>query len=200
MPARTVEIDWVDPSAGVAGLVRVEPTGLGPTALLVAVLVAGDDPVVLLDHELPRPRRGLELRSTGVWIEIATLEPGRSWQVGLEAFALRVDPDDVVSPATHGERVPLGLDLAVTAGGEHGAEGTGVGVEGEVLVGPDTIEVAGRGLHRTTGSAPHRGDPVVADLAVSWPNAAGALRRRLVAGRDGQMWVTGPDQSMSASV
>ena len=197
--ADAVEIHWIDDGDGPAGVVRVESSPPGPTALLVALVGIGDEPVVLLDHDLPPPGRTLELRSSGVWVEIATLQRGSCWQVGLEAFALRVDADQLVTPATHGERVPIGLDLTVTASG-HDA----VNVEGEALVGAARFEVDGRGFRPVNGPPPHRGEPIRGGLAVSWRSTGevgpGRLERWLVDGGNGPAWVRGPRQSMSASV
>jgi hypothetical protein len=142
---------WSGPDGEEAGhLGLVVPAAPAPVQVVVRVRRPGRDLVVLDEPEAPRPRAGsLEVRASGLWVDAVEEEPGRRWSVGLEAFALEVvDPEDRV-----GVRIPLGFDLEWEATGG----GTGEGgrrpaqVHGEVLVGPEVLDVEADGWWATPG-------------------------------------------------
>lgn len=142
----------LDPRLGVAVAVIVD---LGPSgaAYRAAVARPGRAPVVVVAERLARPRHGLELRGPGLWADHVLEEAGRRWTLGLEAQAValaRAEPDP--GEDARGDPVPLGLDLDVEDEGpavDLDAAGYGLWtwLRGEVLVGPDRIEVAAAG-HR----------------------------------------------------
>jgi hypothetical protein len=124
------------------------------TAWYWTAVVERDRPVVsLLETEVALPGAGLELRASGLWADHNCETPWEHWSYGLEAFAVRLDrPEDAVD-TFRGERIGLGYDLEWEADGHPPAAWSpgAVGyhhegrVHGEVLVGPDTYELDGRG-------------------------------------------------------
>jgi len=110
--------------------------------------------IVVRDHEVPPPRRGLEIRAEGLWAELWCETPGEHWAFGLEAFGVRLDaPEEALRPGGEiGERVAVGLDLEWE---------TPDIVHGDVLVGRErwTIEAAGRFVE----DHPLADDPVTGD-------------------------------------
>ncbi len=112
--------------------------------------------LVARHHEAALPRGSvLELREDGLWAALYCETPHEHWTAGLEAFAVALDDPDDAFRGERGDRVPLGFDLEweATAGvvGTDGMAGTGYAqpceVSGEVLVGPERLDVTGRG-HR----------------------------------------------------
>lgn len=140
----------VDGSLG--GYVRL---GLYPNlgvAWYWGCLVGEDRPLVtVIDHEVPLPTTGLEVRSEGLWAAHNLEDPLEHWSLGLEAFAVGVDDPTEVYGDLRGDRVPFGLDLEwETQGGAYPYPGVDryevpCRVTGEVLVGQERIEVDGPG-------------------------------------------------------
>lgn len=200
-----IEVDFVAGDGSLGGWLRLDVRpDLDTTWFLAAVLVAGEDPVVVIDGELPLPRKAFEFRAPGVWTEFCCETPLDHWTVGLEAFGLRVDPAETVSPATFGDRVPVGLDLDLDTTGAPDGDGAAFSIEirvhGEVLLDERSWELEATGVRRRITSGlrspdPFVGEPVAA-VTVEWPDTATArpLRRGWVAGnRPG--WVDLPLQS-----
>lgn len=140
--------------------------------------------IALVDEEvpLPRPAGGLEIRSIGLWADHVCERGLEHWGVGVEAFALEVDPTTEVGSDALGERVPLGLDVEWEADGAPDIAVPGhyevpARVSGEVLVGRDrtALDGWGRWVHRW---GPTRRAPA------SW----GELRARDPRGS----WLSGP--------
>lgn len=209
-----IELDFVARDTSVAGWLRLEVRPrLGVTRFLAAVLVADEDPVVVVDFELPAPRTAFEFRAPGVWTEFCCETPLDHWTVGLEAFGLRVDPAQIVTPETFGERVPVGLDLDLdTVGapdGDASAFTIDVRVHGEVLVADRAWDLDATGT-RTRRTAPPGvthgvrhlshlgapGPPPIGELTVGWPDA-GTIRpqRRGWVGGNRPGWVDLPVHS-----
>jgi len=162
-----IDIEWVDPRLGMAGLLRtvVQPES-GCTWFLSAVCQREKEPVVVLAYDLP---------------------------LVTHAFELAVDPSEVVTPNTFGDRVALGLDLDVETSSGVELDGGGlmheVVVAGEVLVGSDAFEIDAVGVRRRRWddcvpvlTAPSPGIEVVGRLAVRWPGLASAEIRGWVLG------------------
>ena len=199
-----IDVEWWADDASLGGLVRLDVRpDLGRTALLVAVVGPDRAPAVVLDHDLPLASGSLELRGSGVWVDLVCETPLDHWTVGLEAFGLEVDGSASITPATVGDRVPVGLDLDLdTVGVASGAPGgfrVGLRVHGEVLVADAVLELDGHGVRRRRWDGD---DPVlddggvdgsVASVAVSWPRASGpsapSPRRHLVGDRTAVRWV-----------
>ncbi len=189
-----IDIEWVDQHQGVAGLLRtvVRPDS-GCTWFLAAVCRRGRDPVVVLDYELPSVTHAFEFRAPGLWTDIGCEVAGERWTVGLEAFGLAVDPGEVVTPESFGDRVAVGHDLDIETAGGVETDGDGivhaVAVAGEVLVGADAFEIEAMGTRRRRWDGqfprltrPTRGVEVVGRLAVRWPGLPSAETRGWVLG------------------
>lgn len=182
-----VDLEYVATDGSLAGLLRVDlRREAAATRFLAAVLRPGTDPVVVIDHDLPLATGAFEFRAPAVWVELVCETPLEHWTVGLEAFGLALDEREIATPASFGDRVPVGLDLDVeTVAAPRPAPGgfaVDVSVQGEVLVAADAYEIVALGTRRRRwdgsrpGSAPvTASDPVPAgELLVEWPEADGA--------------------------
>jgi len=120
-------------------------------------------------------------------------EEAERWTVGLEAFGLAVDPGEVVTPDSFGDRIAMGLDLDVETSSALETEGDGlvheVAVTGEVLVGSKAFEIDAVGVRRRRWddylpalTPPTPGIEVVGRLAVRWPGLPSAEIRGWVLG------------------
>ncbi len=145
--------DWAQPDGSLGGYVRL---GLYPNlgvAWYWACLVGEGRPLVtVIDHEVPVPGTGLEVRTEGLWAAHNLETPLDHWSLGCESFAVSVeDPTEVYRGDLRGDRVPFGFDLEwETVGGVYPYPGVDryevpCRVHGEVLVGQERIEVDGVG-------------------------------------------------------
>jgi hypothetical protein len=144
--------DWAAPDGGLGGYVRL---GLYPNlrkAWYWACLVGEGRPLVtVLDHDVPLPRTGLEVRTEGLWADHNVETALDHWSLGCEAFAVAVDDPAEAYGDLRGDRVPFGFDLEwETAGDVFPYDATSryeiaCRVTGEVLVGQERIEVDGVG-------------------------------------------------------
>lgn len=187
-----VDLDWVAGDGSHGGWVRLDVRRrLGAARFLAAVSMTGHDPIVVLDHELPAPTNRFELRAPGVWTELCCETPLDHWTVGLEAFGLVVPATEVVSPASRGDRVPLGLDLDLDTVAAPEATTGGFAIEvrvhGEVLLAEGSFEVDGVGVRRRRWDGARPVPAVTAPpasvpgrVAVAWPDidGPGAIERR----------------------
>jgi hypothetical protein len=120
-------------------------------------------PVVVLDDEVPVPRRAgsLEIRTEGLWADHIVEVPYEQVTVGCEAFGLRLESvTDLENQPVLGERVPFGLDMEweTVAGAapavEPGSDDTAGSYEipceahGLVLVADEEIQLESPGLRR----------------------------------------------------
>ncbi len=145
---------WWSRDATLGGSVRLEvfpdlgrswlwATCIGPWRLSVSV----DEP----DAPLP-PAGGLELRTSGLWVDPIIQTPGSHMTVGLEAFGVAMDDPAEGFGRGWGERTPLGLDLewetAAPAVALPGGAGYAIGcvAHGEVLVGSEAFDLDGWGV------------------------------------------------------
>lgn len=105
--------------------------------------------VAVLDHEVPLPSTGLEIRTTGLWADHICETALDHWTIGLEAFGLGVDDPAEIYGRQLGDQVPLGFDLEweaeAPAHGVDGAYRQPSRVSGEILVGSDEIDFDGHG-------------------------------------------------------
>ncbi len=147
------DIEWVDRRLAIAGLLRVvvRPDDAS-TWFLAAVCRRGDDPVVVLDYDLPLVTHAFEFRAPGIWTDIVCEEEAARWTIGLEAFGVAVDSEEHLTPESVGHRRPVGLDLDVETTSAVETDGNGlsheVRVAGEVLVGEDAYEIDATGVRR----------------------------------------------------
>ena len=208
-PRDVIDVEWWADDASLGGLIRLDVRpDLGRSAMLVGIVGRGRNPVVVLDHELALPAGALELRGSGVWLDLVCETPLDHWTVGLEAFGLAVDGAETITPTTVGERVAVGLDLDLdTVGAPVAAPGGlrfDLRVHGEVLVADEVIELDGLGVRRRRwdgddpaldqGSVRGSVEGSVGSLAVSWPRTSGPAaagpRRYLVRRSDGGRWIS----------
>ncbi|MEM9132851.1 MAG: hypothetical protein AAF962_06160 [Actinomycetota bacterium] len=82
----------------------------GRSGLQIAVLGRGA-PMAISELEGGLPGQGLELRTSGLWVEMVCEQPFRHWSYGLEAFALALDDPAELLGRGLGLRVPLGWEL-----------------------------------------------------------------------------------------
>lgn len=144
--------DFARPDGSFGGYVRL---GLYPNlgvAWYWACVVGDGRPYVLVrDHDVPLPRVGLEVRSSGLWAALNCETPLDHWSMGLEAFGVALDDPADAYRGERGDRVVLGLDLEWEAAGD-AYDYPGVTryeqtcrVHGEVLVGDERIGFDGPG-------------------------------------------------------
>ncbi len=144
--------DFATADGSLGGYVRL---GLYPNlgvAWYWGALVGEGRPLVtVIDHEVPVPRTGLEVRTEGLWASHNQETALEHWSLGCEAFAVGVDDPAEVYGDLRGDRVPFGLDLEwETVGGAYPFPGVDryevpCRVTGEVLVGQERIELDGPG-------------------------------------------------------
>lgn len=87
----------------------VEPA-TGRSGVQIAVLGIGA-PMAISELEGGVPGHGLELRTSGLWVEMVCEQPFHHWSYGLEAFALALDDPAELLGRGLGLRVPLGWEL-----------------------------------------------------------------------------------------
>lgn len=100
----------------VAAAFTVDTEG-GRSGLQIAVLGLGA-PMAISELEGGVPGQGLELRTSGLWVEMVCEQPLRHWSYGLEAFALALDDPAELLGRGLGMRVPLGWELEFEADDE----------------------------------------------------------------------------------
>jgi hypothetical protein len=154
------DLSWTGGS--MTGLIRVEFDLVEAiTTAAIVVAVDGRDPVAVVSTDLPIPTGAMELRGPGIWLELVCETPLDHWTVGLEAFGVTVEADEMISVDTRGDLTPVGLDLDLDTiepgpSDHDGALVVPVRVHGEVLIGPDAHEIDATG-HRWRGGrgVPH---------------------------------------------
>jgi len=165
---------------GFAGFLRLELRDDVAWFWTYLVGVPGVEGIVAVrDHEVPRPRQGLEVRADGLWAELWCEAPREHWTFGLEAFGVRLDrPEEGLRAGGEiGDRIPVGLDLEWEVGDV---------VAGEVLVGSGRIALEGWG--RFLEGHELRDEPVRGEVEhrVLVPLGASAwLERAVVRGNGG---------------
>ncbi len=155
--------DFVDDDGAVAGALQLTFFGGVQPAVFSACLVRpGRRLLALVDDELAAPRR-LEVRASGLWVDIECLVPFDHVTVGLEAFAMELEDPSEALGRMWGERVPFGLDLewdtvgSITSWSEPQSARYDIAcrVHGDVLVGDERIEFDGFGSRRHLWGTPH---------------------------------------------
>jgi hypothetical protein len=144
-----------------------------------ACVVGRNRPLVAVyEHETPLPARdSLEVRSSGLWLDIECEIPFDHVTLGVEAFGLSLDDPAEVFGACRGDLTPVGFDLEWETDGapEPGPAATTAGryelpcrVHGDVLVGEERVEFDGWGHREHRWGDDHR-------WTTDWSHAA--LRR-----------------------
>jgi hypothetical protein len=128
--------------------------------------------IAVRDHDAPLPRgRTLEIRSDGLWAEGVCEVAFEHWSLGLEAFAVLLDPATDGWHGERGERVPFGYELDWESSGE--AEGTAHHevqpgrLHGEILLGDgsSTLDAVCIRVHRASPPEGARSELRVTDGA-----------------------------------
>lgn len=178
-------LDAVFPAARVAlSLLIAKYPRRGHATFHAAMLRLGEDPVVIVEFDVPLPSRGWEIRASGLWADHICETPMDHWSYGLEAFGLAVDDPRELLGNAMGIRVPLGWELefearapAQATGGDsrYGQIGS---VHGLLLEKSETTEVDGYGVrsHWWGTEPPSRivlGDPQDAAASVVLPTIDG---------------------------
>ncbi len=142
-------VDAVFPEAHVAlSLMITKYPKRGHATFHSAMVRLGEDPVVVVEFDVPLPSQGWEIRASGLWADHVCETPMDHWSYGLEAFGLAIDNAEELMGSALGERVPLGWELEFEARAlaqETGAERYGqIGVmHGLLLEKHSSIEVDG---------------------------------------------------------
>ena len=156
--------------------------------------------MVIVDWDLPLVTQAFEFRGSGIWADLVCETPIEHWTIGLEAFGLVVDPEEVLTAELFGQPIPLGFDLDVESQSAPDLFDSGFAyharVTGDLLVGDKRIEFDAQGVRRRWwGSFEPAREPCPQDLpvqgqvSVAWPGRAQPEVRGWVLGvRPG--WVT----------
>ena len=144
-------LDFVEPTGRFGGYLQLTLWPRAGVSWFWACVAGPDRPLVTVitnDAPVPRPP-ALELRASGLWVDLICETPFAHFSVGLEAFGVALDDPTEVYRGCRGDRTPLGFDLewetpeaARSVPGGYRLDGT---VLGEVLVGDERIELDGRG-------------------------------------------------------
>ncbi|MDQ1381052.1 MAG: hypothetical protein QOJ71_1771, partial [Actinomycetota bacterium] len=145
-------LDFVagDPGEDVAGFVRLELREHEQIAWYWTYIVGFpgvDGVLVVRDHEVLLPRRGLEIRADGLWAELTCETPREHWTIGLEAFGIRLagteGADEFLrADGEIGERIAVGLDIEWEVDADGPPRGI---VHGDVLVARASLAIDGVG-------------------------------------------------------
>ncbi len=140
------EIAGRDVAAGVDLRLAIEARGTVASISLV-VTVDGLGFVTVLDPAVPMPRRGLEFRAPGLWLDVSVAEALVQATLGVEAFAVVVDTVEQIGPDARGDRVPLGIDVDWTTTGRRDSIGLDLecGVFGDIVIGDRRLRIDGTG-------------------------------------------------------
>jgi hypothetical protein len=193
-------LDFVagDPGEDVAGFVRLELREHEQIAWYWTYIVGFpgvDGVLVVRDHEVLLPRRGLEIRADGLWAELTCETPREHWTIGLEAFGIRLagteGADEFLrADGEIGERIAVGLDIEWEVDADGPPRGI---VHGDVLVARASLAIDGVGwFYDQDDPDPAPGESqvdthVVSTVHVPLPGGA-RLTRRLVRTADGLHW------------
>lgn len=100
-----------------------------------AVLARVDAPLLIVrDEALQLPKRGMEVRGSGLWADVHCHEPGQRWQVNFEGIALGLDPSEVGANEV-GDLVPVEFEFEWEATGPPRGDVQPCMVDGEVQIG-----------------------------------------------------------------
>lgn len=133
-------------------------------------------PMIAVDDAIPmrEPTRSLEFRNSGMWAHHVCEQPWERWTVGLEAFGVTLDdPAEALEPPARGVLVPLGLDMEWYAVDRPDGASQRCRVVGDLLVGPDTIDVDADGWRGRSWSSPT--PQVRTDRVLNDPQAVGEV-------------------------
>ena len=106
-------MDWFDDEGKNGGYVRLAVcSNLNECWFWCCIVGEDQKPVFIIDHDaaIPDPP-GLEIRSTGLWADLAVESPLEYFSVGVEAFGVALDDPREAYGDMRGEKVPVGIDL-----------------------------------------------------------------------------------------
>lgn len=128
-----------------------------------ALVRPGEALLVIVDHDVPVPRVGLEFRSHGLWADHTVEASHRQWTVANEAFALALDDPDELIGRGYGTPQPFALDAEWYAAADPVAAPGGVGGYTQAGELEGTVELGGGRRLAVDGMAAraHTWGPVV---------------------------------------
>ena len=106
-------MDWFDAEGKNGGYVRMAVCPNLKECWFWCCIVGQDQkPVFIVDHDsaIPEPP-GLEIRSSGLWADLAVESPLEYFSVGVEAFGVALDDPIEAYGDMRGEKIPVGIDL-----------------------------------------------------------------------------------------
>ena len=138
-------------------------------AFLASLVRPGHDLVSLVELQAVAPKSpSLEVRASGLWVDIGIQTPLDHMTVDIEAFAVALDDPDQVFHGAYGIRTALGCELEwetagpISAGPSADSYEIPCVVHGELLIDEQTIEIDGWGWRS------HRwGPPAATDRTVT---------------------------------
>ena len=138
-----------------------------------ALVRAGEPLLAVVDHEVPVPRVGLELRGEGLWADHTVEAPFEQWTVANETYALAVDDHDELVGRGYGRPVPLAFDVEWYASAAPVRHAGGYEQAGEVV---GVVELGGTANHAVHGLSArgHDWGPLLLP-ALGEPGAAGGV-------------------------
>lgn len=158
-------LDLIDASTGIGARFEVGLDHRASRCRIHISILRRDEPLVsLCDADATLPTTGrFEIRTSGLWCEVAELVSGEHATFDLEAFAVELDDPADVHTGAYGNRLALGAELDwETIDGAPVVEGAfACGVSGELLIGNDSLEVEGWGWRSFRRGAP---EPVRSEM------------------------------------
>lgn len=145
-------MDFANHDATVAGYLRLTMfPNLARSWVWAAVAGVGRTYVAMIENEAPLPPgTGMELRTSGLWVDVIPQTAGEHLTIGLEAFGVGFEDPSEVYRTGYGDRTPLGFDLEweTADGADRSADALPCQVHGEILVADEVIDFDGRGWRR----------------------------------------------------
>ena len=149
--------DLATPDLGVYARLSLRPFQ-GIAWWWAALVRPGEALVAIRADDVRIPAAGTEIRTDGIWACVTCETPLEHWSVGLEAYGAAFDDPLEAWGSERGDLVPFGLDLEweaiespleLTDGYAQECE-----VHGDVLLGPERIDVGAHGWRAHEWGAP----------------------------------------------
>lgn len=149
--SETWDMDFASADGSVAGYLRLTMfPNLGTSWVWSAVAGGGRTTVAMLENEAPvPPGPGMELRTSGLWVDVIPQTAGEHLTLGLEAFGVGFEDPSEIYRTGYGDRTPMGFDLEWETAESHGHDAAlPCVVHGEILLADEEIDFDGRGWRR----------------------------------------------------
>lgn len=155
------ELGFAVPDGSIAGAVVLTIVPAQQRSWFWAAVVGRGRPLVAVyEDDAPLPRRNaVELRTSGLWVDVEVEVPFDHVTLGVESFGLVFDDPDEVLGAARGHRTPVGFDLEwesdpATVRAAAGGFDVPCRVHGDVLLGQEIVALDTAGWRcRRWGSA-----------------------------------------------